>query len=79
MVAMRTSCALADDHYNCFGALTIEPLDLTPEELAGKAGMLTENVIQIRKKFQDDKLIIMNGKNIELSDLDALQRICDLV
>ena len=53
-------------------------LDLTRKELAELAGMSTENVIRILKKFQDDKLINMNGKNIELTDLDALQRICDL-
>lgn len=52
--------------------------DLTRKELAELAGMSTENVIRILKKFQDDKLIIMNGKNIELADIKALHRICDL-
>ena len=53
-------------------------LDLTRKELAELAGMSTENVIRILKKFQDDKLVTMNGKIIALNDLDALQRICDL-
>ena len=53
-------------------------LDLTRKELAELAGMSTENVIRVLKKFQADKLITMNGKNIELSDMDALQRTCDL-
>jgi CRP/FNR family transcriptional regulator len=53
-------------------------LDLTRKELAELAGMSTENVIRILKKFQDDKLISMSGKNIQLNDMDALQRICDL-
>lgn len=53
-------------------------LDLTRKELAELAGMSTENVIRILKKFQDDNLITMKGKNIELNDLAALQRICDL-
>jgi CRP/FNR family transcriptional regulator len=53
-------------------------LDLTRKELAELAGMSTENVIRILKKFQDDKLIEMKGKNIQLHDMDALQRICDL-
>ncbi len=53
-------------------------LDLTRKELAELAGMSTENVIRILKKFQDEKLIIMKGKNVELTDLDALQKICDL-
>lgn len=53
-------------------------LDLTRKELAELAGMSTENVIRILKKFQDEKLIIMKGKNVELTDLNALQKICDL-
>jgi len=53
-------------------------LDLTRKELAELAGMSTENVIRILKKFQDDDLIVLNGKTITLNDLKALQRICDL-
>lgn len=53
-------------------------LDLTRKELAELAGMSTENVIRILKKFQDDQLIDMNGRNIELKNLDALHKICDL-
>lgn len=53
-------------------------LDLTRKELAELAGMSTENVIRILKKFQDDKLIEMQGKVITLNDLAALQQICDL-
>jgi CRP/FNR family transcriptional regulator len=53
-------------------------LDLTRKELAELAGMSTENVIRILKKFQDDKLIEMKGKHIHLHDMDALQKICDL-
>jgi len=53
-------------------------LDLTRKELAELAGMSTENVIRILKKFQDDGLIELKGKHIDLKDLEALQRICDL-
>ena len=53
-------------------------LDLTRKELAELAGMSTENVIRILKKFQEDELIELKGKLITLKDLDALQRICDL-
>ncbi len=53
-------------------------LDLTRKELAELAGMSTENVIRILKKFQEDDLIILKGKNIELHNIDAMQRICDL-
>ena len=52
--------------------------DLTRKELAELAGMSTENVIRILKKFQNDNLINLEGKNIELIDTDAMQRICDL-
>lgn len=53
-------------------------LDLTRKELAELAGMSTENVIRILKKFQDDNLITLNGKDIALNDMDALHKICDL-
>lgn len=53
-------------------------LDLTRKALAELAGMSTENVIRILKKFQDDNLIKLEGKIITLNDLDALQRLCDL-
>ena len=53
-------------------------LDLTRKELAELAGMSTENVIRILKKFQEEKLISLKGKRIELSNINALHRICDL-
>jgi len=53
-------------------------LDITRKELAELAGMSTENVIRILKKFQEEKLISMKGKRIELSNTIALHRICDL-
>ena len=53
-------------------------LDLTRKELAELAGMSTENVIRILKKFQDDNLITLKGKDIALNDIDALHKICDL-
>lgn len=53
-------------------------LDITRKELAELAGMSTENVIRILKKFQEEKLISMKGKRIELSNTTALHRICDL-
>ena len=53
-------------------------LDITRKELAKLAGMSTENVIRILKKFQEEKLISLKGKRIELSNTTALHRICDL-
>jgi CRP/FNR family transcriptional regulator len=52
-------------------------LDLTRKEIAELAGMSTESVIRILKKFQDEKLIEMNGKMVEIKDSEALQRICN--
>lgn len=53
-------------------------LHLTRKELAELAGMSTESVIRILKKFQDDNIIKITGKTFEILDIDGLQRICDL-
>jgi len=53
-------------------------LDLTRKEIAELAGMSTESVIRILKKFQDEELIDITGKMIEIRDNDALKRICSL-
>jgi len=50
---------------------------LSRKELAELAGMSTESVIRILKKFQDDKLIKITGKTFEISDNDGLRRICE--
>lgn len=52
-------------------------LHLTRKELAELAGMSTESVIRILKKFQEDNLIRMTGKTFEVLDQEGLQRICD--
>ena len=51
---------------------------LTRKELAELAGMSTESVIRILKKFQDDKLITITGKTFDIVDMEGLQKICDL-
>ena len=53
-------------------------LPLTRKELAELAGMSTESVIRTIKKFQDDGLIVTNGKNFDIIDPDGLLRICEL-
>lgn len=50
---------------------------LTRKELAELAGMSTESVIRILKKFQDDGLIEIKGKTFLLKDPGELQKICD--
>lgn len=52
-------------------------LNLTRKELAELAGMSTESVIRILKKFQEDNLITISGKTFTISDPEGLQRICD--
>ncbi len=51
---------------------------LTRKELAELAGMSTESVIRILKKFQDENFIKITGKTFEILDVDGLQRICEL-
>ncbi|MCF8369737.1 MAG: Crp/Fnr family transcriptional regulator [Bacteroidales bacterium] len=53
-------------------------LHLTRKELAELAGMSTESVIRILKKFQDEGYIKISGKTFEIINLEGLQRICDL-
>lgn len=53
-------------------------LFLTRKELAEIAGLSTENVIRILKKFQDDKLIRISGKTLEILDTKNLRRISDI-
>lgn len=50
---------------------------LTRRELAELAGMSTESVIRILKKFQDDGYIEIEGKTFFLKNPGELQRICD--
>lgn len=51
---------------------------LSRKELAELAGMSTESVIRTLKKFQDDNLIKISGKNFEVVDAEGLMRICQL-
>lgn len=53
-------------------------LQLTRKELGELAGMSTESVIRILKKFQDEHYIRIDGKSFEIIDLEGLQRVCDL-
>jgi CRP/FNR family transcriptional regulator, polysaccharide utilization system transcription regulator len=59
---------------NVFGKSTFE-LELSRKEIAELSGMTQESVVRILKKFKDDNLIATNGKLIEITDYDKLQRI----
>jgi CRP-like cAMP-binding protein len=53
-------------------------LPLSRKEIAELAGMSTESVIRTLKKFQDDKLITISGKTIEIIDFDGLDKVFKL-
>lgn len=53
-------------------------LHLSRKELAELAGMSTESTIRTLKKFQEDKLIKIQGKTFEVIDPEGLMRICQL-
>lgn len=50
-------------------------LSLTRKELAEFAGCSTENVIMTLSKWQNEKIISIDGKMIEIKDLDKLKYI----
>ena len=52
-------------------------LPLSRKELAELSGMSSETVIRILKKFNEEGLISMNGKNFIVHDYERLQQISD--
>jgi CRP/FNR family transcriptional regulator len=52
-------------------------LPLSRKDIAELAGMSSETVVRLLKKFSEDGLIRMNGKNIEVLDIEKLQRISE--
>ena len=50
-------------------------LSLTRKEIAEFAGCSTENVIMTLSKWQNEKMIILEGKSIEIKDIDKLKHI----
>jgi len=50
-------------------------LSLTRKEIAEFAGCSTENVIMTLSKWQNEKIISIDGKTIEIKDLDKLKYI----
>ena len=62
---------LADEVYHNTSFL----LSLTRKEIAEFAGCSTENVIMILSKWQNEKIITLEGKSIEIKDIDKLKHI----
>lgn len=52
-------------------------LPLSRKEIAELAGMSSETVVRLLKKFNEDGLIRMNGKSIEVVDVERLERISE--
>ena len=52
-------------------------LTLTRQELGEYLGLSMENIIRILKEFEVDNLIEVNGKNIKVIDVEALEKICN--
>ena len=52
-------------------------LPLSRQDLADLSGMSSETVIRMLKKFNDEELIRMDGKNFQIIDYDKLQRISE--
>jgi CRP/FNR family transcriptional regulator len=52
-------------------------LPLSRKDLAELSGMSSETVIRMLKKFNDEGLIDMNGKNLKIIDYERLQRISE--
>jgi CRP-like cAMP-binding protein len=54
---------------------SIFDLPLSRKEIAEYIGMTTENVIRILSEFRQDKIIKINGKTIEIEDMERLKAI----
>jgi len=52
-------------------------LPLSRRDIAELSGMSPETVVRMLKKFNEDGLIRMKGKQIEVTDIKSLQRICE--
>lgn len=50
-------------------------LPLSRREIAEYTGITTENVIRIMSEFRKDKIIRINGREIEIIDMESLNRI----
>ena len=52
-------------------------LNLTRKDLGELAGMSTENVIRMLKKFKDEGLIGIDGKTFSIKEFDTLKKISE--
>lgn len=52
-------------------------LNLSRSELADFAGLSMENTIRILKEFNEDKMIALNGKKIDIINQDVLEKVSE--
>jgi len=53
-------------------------LPISRKEIADLIDMSTENIIRVLSEFREDGLIQIEGKNIEINNIERLQKIYDL-
>jgi CRP/FNR family transcriptional regulator len=53
-------------------------LPLSRQDLAELSGMSSETVIRMLKKFNDDEIIMLEGKSLKIIDYQRLQKISEL-
>lgn len=52
-------------------------LSMSRQEMAEFLGISMENIVRILKEFENDKLLIVEGKNVKILEPKTLDRICD--
>lgn len=62
---------LADDVYHSYSFI----LSLTRKEIAEFAGCSQENVIMTLSKWQNEKIVHISGKQLEITDIEKLKQI----
>ncbi|PKP04312.1 MAG: hypothetical protein CVU11_05405 [Bacteroidetes bacterium HGW-Bacteroidetes-6] len=72
----RIAMTMLDFSLNIYKSHIFE-LPVSRKEIAELIGMTTENVIRILSEFRKEKIIKINGKEIEIIDFDRLKMISD--
>jgi CRP/FNR family transcriptional regulator len=72
----RIAMTLLDFSFNIYKSHIYE-LPVSRKEIAELIGMTTENVIRILSEFRKEKIIKINGKEIEIVDFERLKMISD--
>ncbi len=80
-VAEKNARGRVADMLICFSRNIFERLEftlvMTRQELSDFVGLSMENTVRILKEFEDDQIIKISGKKVEIIDMDVLQKIRD--